>query len=214
MNLASPSRIYFYQNRIPSSHNPVPLTNVCGAVVARVEMGIITNPILPGFNPDTSITYVPGVGYVICTSSFEFWPALPIYHSTDLTSWKLVGHALNRREQGVDLRNLENSAGLWAPTIRYHKGRVYVACTSVNREWFDLSILKACERWIDKAAPFIGFLPPFGMASLVSESRRWLMSSAHMSCLHLLRARSTCPGASLSRRMTSWMIVPGATPCL
>jgi xylan 1,4-beta-xylosidase len=99
-------------------------------------MGIITNPILPGFNPDPSITYVPNVGYIICTSSFEFWPALPIYHSTDLVSWKLVGHALSRRDQGIDLRNSENSSGLWAPTIRYHKGRVYVACTSINRERF------------------------------------------------------------------------------
>lgn len=97
-------------------------------------MGVITNPILPGFNPDSSITHIPGFGYVLCTSSFEFWPALPIYHSVDLVSWKVIGHALNRREQGIDLRNLESSAGLWAPCIRYHNGRLYVACTSVNRQ--------------------------------------------------------------------------------
>lgn len=47
------------------------------------------NPILPGFNPDPSICYVPGKGYFVATSSFEYFPGLPVYHSTDLNSWKV-----------------------------------------------------------------------------------------------------------------------------
>lgn len=47
------------------------------------------NPILPGFNPDPSICFVPGKGYFISTSTFEYFPGLPIYHSTDLVTWKV-----------------------------------------------------------------------------------------------------------------------------
>jgi beta-xylosidase len=89
------------------------------------------NPILPGMNPDPSITHVPGKGYYLCTSTFEFFPGLPIYHSPDMVHWTLIGHALNRRSQGVDMRTVEASGGLWAPTLRYNekRGRWYVACT-------------------------------------------------------------------------------------
>jgi alpha-N-arabinofuranosidase len=89
------------------------------------------NPILPGMNPDPSITHVPGKGYYLCTSTFEFFPGLPIYHSPDMVHWTLIGHALNRRSQGVDMRTVEASGGLWAPTLRYDvkRGRWYVACT-------------------------------------------------------------------------------------
>jgi beta-xylosidase len=47
------------------------------------------NPILPGFNPDPSICFVPGKGYFVSTSTFEYFPGLPIYHSTDLVTWKV-----------------------------------------------------------------------------------------------------------------------------
>lgn len=48
-----------------------------------------SNPILRGFNPDPSICSVPGKGYFIVTSTFEYFPGLPIYHSQDLQSWKV-----------------------------------------------------------------------------------------------------------------------------
>jgi beta-xylosidase len=41
------------------------------------------NPILPGFNPDPSITRV-GNDYFIVTSTFEWFPGVPVYHSKDL----------------------------------------------------------------------------------------------------------------------------------
>jgi beta-xylosidase len=98
-----------------------------------MTVGTYRNPLLPGFNPDPSITYVPDKGYFICTSTFEFWPGLPIYHSNDLVNWKLIGHAINRRSQGVDLRTVDPDAGLWAPTIRYHQNRWYVTCVCFGR---------------------------------------------------------------------------------
>ena len=66
------------------------------------------NPILPGFNPDPSICRV-GDDYYICTSSFTWYPGLPIYHSRDLINWELVGHASNRP-------GMVNLDGVKAPT--------------------------------------------------------------------------------------------------
>jgi hypothetical protein len=90
----------------------------------------LTN-IIPGFNPDPSIVRV-GDDYFIVTSSFEYFPALPIYHSTDLVSWKLIGHGLTRKSQ-LDMRTVEAGGGIYAPTLRYHKGRFYIACGTIYR---------------------------------------------------------------------------------
>jgi hypothetical protein len=75
------------------------------------------NPILSGNNPDPSITRVGKDSFLI-TSSFDFFPGIPIYHSTDLIRWKLISHVLTRRSQ-LDIRAVEIGGGVWAPTIRY-----------------------------------------------------------------------------------------------
>jgi len=54
-----------------------------------VRSNTYRNPTLPGFNPDPSICFVPRQGYFVSTSTFEFFPGLPIYHSTDLVNWKV-----------------------------------------------------------------------------------------------------------------------------
>jgi xylan 1,4-beta-xylosidase len=50
---------------------------------------MITNPILPGFNPDPSICRA-GADYYIATSTFEWYPGVQIHHSPDLVNWRLV----------------------------------------------------------------------------------------------------------------------------
>ncbi|KAK2597093.1 hypothetical protein N8I77_012961 [Diaporthe amygdali] len=87
--------------------------------------GLLTfhNPVLRGFNPDPTICVVPATDdtpttYFLSTSTFEFFPGCPIYTSTDLLNWKLIGHALNRRSQ-IELRTVEPGAGSWASTLRY-----------------------------------------------------------------------------------------------
>lgn len=82
------------------------------------------NPILSGFNPDPSIVSTPD-GYYIATSSFEYLPSLPIYHSRDLESWELIGHVATREEQ-VQLANVPTPGGVWAPTLRYREGVFYL----------------------------------------------------------------------------------------
>lgn len=88
------------------------------------------NPIIPGFYPDPSICRV-GSDYYLVTSTFEYFPGLPIFHSRDLVNWRQIGHVLDRPSQ-LDLDGIRPSGGLYAPTIRYHDGRFYVINTLVD----------------------------------------------------------------------------------
>lgn len=88
------------------------------------------NPLLPGFYPDPSICRV-GDDYYMVTSSFIYYPGLPIFHSKDLVHWEQIGHGIHRPEQ-LDYKNCETSEGLWAPSIRYHNGTYYIINTFVS----------------------------------------------------------------------------------
>ncbi|TDD99521.1 glycoside hydrolase family 43 protein [Flavobacterium cellulosilyticum] len=88
------------------------------------------NPILAGFYPDPSICSANGKYYLI-TSSFVYFPGLPIFESVDLVNWKQIGHVIDRKEQ-ADFSGAGVSEGLYAPTIRYNKGQFYVICTNVS----------------------------------------------------------------------------------
>ena len=89
-----------------------------------------TNPLLSGFYPDPSICRV-GEDYYLVTSSFAYFPGLPIFHSKDLVHWEQIGHAIHSVEQ-LDYKNCETSLGLWAPTIRFHHGTFYIINTFVS----------------------------------------------------------------------------------
>ncbi|XP_006456509.1 hypothetical protein AGABI2DRAFT_211524 [Agaricus bisporus var. bisporus H97] len=86
------------------------------------------NPILPGWNPDPTILRV-GEDYFIATSTFEYFPGHPIYHSKNLVDWTLVGHGLNRPSQ-LALFGTPSDAGVWAPSLRYHDGTYYLTSTT------------------------------------------------------------------------------------
>lgn len=90
------------------------------------------NPIIPGFNPDPTICRV-GDDYFLATSTFEYFPGVPIYTSRDLVNWKLIGHALNRPSQ-LEMRSVEAGGGIYAPTLRYHQGRWYMTTSCKFRE--------------------------------------------------------------------------------
>lgn len=89
------------------------------------------NPILQGFYPDPSLCRV-GEDFYLVNSSFGYFPGIPLFHSRDLAHWEQVGNILDRREQ-LPLENCEISRGIFAPTIRYHKGWFYVITTNVDR---------------------------------------------------------------------------------
>ena len=93
-------------------------------------MSQLPNPVLPGFYPDPSVCRV-GSDYYMVTSSFEYFPGVPVFHSTDLFSWRQIGHCLTRRSQ-LDLTGRRSSDGIFAPTLRYHDGTFYMITTDVG----------------------------------------------------------------------------------
>lgn len=82
------------------------------------------NPIIPGFHPDPSVTRV-GEDYYLVTSSFEFFPGVPVFHSRDLVHWRPIGHALTRDSQlpsnvtggGNFYVTAEDPAGPWSEPV-------------------------------------------------------------------------------------------------
>lgn len=91
---------------------------------------IFHNPIIPGFYPDPSICRV-GEDYYLVTSTFEFFPGVPVFHSKDLIHWKQIGHCLTRKSQ-LNLDKTRPSGGIYAPTIRYYNGIVYMVTTNIS----------------------------------------------------------------------------------
>lgn len=93
---------------------------------------IAKNPILPGFYPDPSICRV-GNDYYLTTSTFSYFPGLPIFHSTDLVNWTQIGNAIHRPSQ-LDFTDQPSARGLYAPTIRFHNGMFFIICTIVGSD--------------------------------------------------------------------------------
>lgn len=88
------------------------------------------NPIIRGFYPDPSVCYANG-SYYLVTSTFEYFPGVPIFKSQDLINWSKIGHCLDRLEQ-VNLENSKVSKGIYAPTIRFYNGWFYMITTNVT----------------------------------------------------------------------------------
>lgn len=91
------------------------------------------NPIIPGFHPDPSILRV-GEDYYLVTSSFEYFPGIPLFHSRDLIHWEQIGHCITRNSQITLSRAAPNCMGIFAPTLRYHQGRFYVITTNITNQ--------------------------------------------------------------------------------
>lgn len=93
----------------------------------------LLNPILPGFYPDPSICRV-GDDFYMITSSFSLFPGVPIFHSTDLATWEQIGNILDRKSQ-LHTTADHMTAGIMAPTLRYHDGTFYMITTNVSDKW-------------------------------------------------------------------------------
>ena len=93
---------------------------------------IYQNPVVRGYNPDPSVCKANGKYYLV-TSSFQFFPGVPLFESDDLLNWKQIGYCLTRESQ-VPLDNVGSSGGIYAATIRYNEGRFYMVTTNVGHK--------------------------------------------------------------------------------
>ncbi|NII09385.1 glycoside hydrolase family 43 protein [Oleiagrimonas sp. C23AA] len=88
------------------------------------------NPILHGFYSDPSITRA-GRDYYLVSSTFAYFPGIPVFHSRDLVHWTQIGNAISRPGQ-LDFKHLRLSRGVFAPAITYHDGLFYILNTCVD----------------------------------------------------------------------------------
>jgi alpha-N-arabinofuranosidase len=83
------------------------------------------NPVLPGFYPDPSVCKGPDGKFCLATSSFQYFPAIPLFESKDLVHWELKGHAITDPAATVIAGGLD-IGGVFAPTLRWHDGKFYL----------------------------------------------------------------------------------------
>ncbi|MCU1567649.1 MAG: glycoside hydrolase family 43 [Pseudarthrobacter sp.] len=87
-------------------------------------------PVIPGFFPDPTICRV-GADYYLATSSFEYFPGAPIFHSQDLINWEQTGNILTRRSQ-FRPGDRRGSGGIFGSTLRHHAGRFWFITTNMS----------------------------------------------------------------------------------
>ena len=92
----------------------------------------ITNPILPGYNPDPSLIRV-GDDYYVATSTFEWFPGVRIHHSRDLKNWELVALPLNTTKL-LNMKGNGDGGGVWAPCLSYYEGKFYLVYSDMKTE--------------------------------------------------------------------------------
>jgi xylan 1,4-beta-xylosidase len=81
------------------------------------------NPVLGGDYPDPSVIRVEKDFYMT-HSSFNYYPGLLIWHSTDLIHWERVCHALNKYVGSV-----------WAPDLVKYKDTYYIYFPAGGTNW-------------------------------------------------------------------------------
>jgi len=121
------------------------------------------NPVIPGWASDPSLCRV-GEDYFLVTSTFTYFPGVPLYHSTDLVNWQLVGNVLNRPSQLSHLQGQRmNDGGIYAPTIRFnpHNKTYYMVTTDVGWANFYVTTKDPFGAWSDPIElPEVGGIDP------------------------------------------------------
>ncbi|MEU9152535.1 family 43 glycosylhydrolase [Streptomyces sp. NPDC048417] len=102
-------------------------------------MTVLHNPVIRGFAPDPSLVRASD-WYYLATSSFEWFPTIPIHRSRDLAHWEYAGH-VEGAAPGNSLAGVPDSGGIWAPSLSWDGEHFWVAYSivrSVGTPYFDL----------------------------------------------------------------------------
>ncbi len=121
------------------------------------------NPILPGWYSDPSICTNGEGDYFLVTSTFTYFPGVPIFHSRDLVNWKQIGHILTRPSQLVNMEGQDVSGGIFAPAISYNPANktYYMVTTNVGAGNFFVKTTDPYGEWSDPIMlPEVGGIDP------------------------------------------------------
>ena len=135
-----------------------------------------TNPILYGDYSDPDVIRVKDDFYMI-SSSFTYFPGLPVLHSRDLVHWELISYAC-RRLPFSSYGSPRHSCGIWAPSLRYHDGRFFIyVCTvtdyvkNSSSEIPEFETLEELAAYLEANQPVIDkitYYPTFGSLTMVN----------------------------------------------
>jgi xylan 1,4-beta-xylosidase len=121
------------------------------------------NPVLGGDYPDPSVIRVGG-DYYMTHSSFEYYPGLLVWHSTDLINWERIGYALNK-----------NVGSVWAPDLVKYKDQFYIYFPAGRKIWVVVS-KSAAGPWSDPIDMNLqGFIDPGHVVD--NDGKRYLYLS-------------------------------------
>ncbi|MDX3456760.1 family 43 glycosylhydrolase [Streptomyces sp. ME02-8801-2C] len=142
-------------------------------------MTTVRNPVIRGFAPDPSLVRV-GDWYYVATSSFEWFPTIPIHRSRDLAHWEYAGH-VRGAAPGDSLVGVPDSGGVWAPSLSWDGERfwvVYSIVRSVGTPYFDLDTYISTATEVDGkwSAPRRVAGHGFDPALFHADGRLWLLN--------------------------------------
>ncbi|MFC0558294.1 glycoside hydrolase family 43 protein [Halalkalibacter alkalisediminis] len=121
--------------------------------------GYYQNPIIHADYSDPDVIRV-GEDFFMVASSFNMSPCLPVLHSKDLVNWTIINHVFEKLPFSY-YDEPRQSEGVWAPSIRYHKGQFWVFFATPDDgifmsktnnpfgTWSSLHLVKKTKGWID-----------------------------------------------------------------
>ena len=117
---------------------------------ALQDSSFFFNPILPGWHSDPSIC-TNGEDYFLITSTFTYFPGIPLYHSKDLVNWSQAGYILDRESQMLNMDGQGINEGIFAPSISYNpfNETYYVATTNIGYGNFYVETKDPFGAWSD-----------------------------------------------------------------
>lgn len=122
--------------------------------------GTYTNPVIQADYSDPDVVKV-GDDFFMTASSFACSPGLPILHSVDLVNWQLISYASPLVEPAERYHTVQHGNGIWAPSLRYHKGEFFIfygdpdvgifmlKAKNVMGPWTQPYLVKEAKGWID-----------------------------------------------------------------
>lgn len=160
--------------------------------------GTYSNPILYTDYSDPDVIRV-GEDYFMVASSFCNTPAVPVLHSRDLVSWKVISYAMERLPFDYYDKPM-HGCGAWAPAIRFHEGVYYILIPMPDEGifmvrtrdpfagWEEPVCVRKVTGWIDPCP----FWDDDGKAYMVTAFARSRIG--FKSILHLSPIRPDCTG--------------------
>ena len=121
------------------------------------------NPVLGGDYPDPSI-FRDGKDFYLTNSSFEYYPGLLVWHSTDLIHWTRVSHALTKYVGSV-----------YAPDIVKHGDTWYIYFPAAGTNWV-VHAPSPEGPWSDPISLQVGRIDPGHLVD--ADGKRYLYLSA------------------------------------